>query len=338
MSEPLRIFLSYRREDASGHAGRLYDALSARFGADNVFMDIDTIDLGADFAEVITRAVASCDVLIALIGRHWLSERLENPDDFVRLEVEAGLERDVFVIPAYVQGAPQPTSEQLPDGLASLARRQGTELRDIGWRDDVARLIERLERLAREKAGAPTLQPRQRRRSWLVPVVLALILGAGAVAALLALRGSDDGERPSGNAESRLMAAIPAVTRPGCQIIDYGEPAARISLECAGAGLAATYHLFPDEDVMDGWYVRRRELAGIEPLSGSCTASPFRGEVRYADGTHFCHVANGEPVIVWTDVDESVGAVANFWQDKRRPVAIESLLRQWLCCLRPQHS
>jgi hypothetical protein len=66
----MRIFLSYRRDDASGHAGRLYDALSARFGAENVFMDIDTIDLGADFVQVITEAVASCDVLIALLGQH----------------------------------------------------------------------------------------------------------------------------------------------------------------------------------------------------------------------------------------------------------------------------
>jgi len=334
MSEPLRIFLSYRREDASGHAGRLYDALSARFGADNVFMDIDTIDLGADFAEVITRAVASCDVLIALIGRRWLTERLENPDDFVRLEVEAGLNRDVDVIPACVQGASQPTSEQLPDGLAPLARRQGTELRDIGWRDDVARLIERLERLEREKAGEAAPQPRERGRAWRVPAVLGLVLAAGAAAAFLTLRGPDgDGERSPGDVKSQLLAVIPAVTRPSCHNITYGEPSAQISLECAGAGLAVTYHLFLHNDVKDAWYVRRRELARIEPRSGSCTASQFRGEVRYEGGTYFCYHADGEPVLVWTDARESVGAEANFWQGKGTP-AVSSLLRQWQCCLR----
>jgi hypothetical protein len=161
----MRIFLSYRRDDASGHAGRLYDALSARFGAENVFMDIDTIDLGADFVEVITEAVASCDVLIALLGQQWLSatdaegrRQLDNPDDFVRIELEAALERDVFVIPACVQGAPQPSSEQLPEILAPLARRHGAEIRDVGWHDDVRRLIERLERLEGERSNGASSQ------------------------------------------------------------------------------------------------------------------------------------------------------------------------------------
>ena len=144
--------------DTGGHAGRLYDALAEHFGPENVFMDIDAIDLGADFAGVINRAVSSCDVVIALIGRQWLTvadaegrPRIEDPDDFVRLELESALARDVYVVPTCVQGVEVPTADKLPSRLAPLAGRQGTELRDVAWRDDLKRLIRRLELLARER-------------------------------------------------------------------------------------------------------------------------------------------------------------------------------------------
>src|SRR5262245_32220300 len=100
------IFLSYRRQESSHLAGRLYDRLADRFGEDQVFMDVDTLEPGADFAEAIFRAVASCQVLLAIIGPAWLSSadgqgrrRLDEPDDIVRLEIEAALERGVRVIP-----------------------------------------------------------------------------------------------------------------------------------------------------------------------------------------------------------------------------------------------
>ena len=169
---PLRIFVSYRRDETSGHAGRLYDSLAAHFGPDHVFIDVDAIDLGTNFAQVIHRAVTSCDVVIALIGRAWVTatdaegrRRLEDPDDFVRLELESALKRDVFVIPACVQGAGVPSPDVLPEALAPLAGRQGFELRDTAWHDDVKRLIRRLERLAAEKSqGAEAPAPRLRRR------------------------------------------------------------------------------------------------------------------------------------------------------------------------------
>jgi TIR domain len=101
-----RVFISYRREESSGLAGRLYDRLAARFGDDQVFMDVDTIDLGVDFADVITQAVSTCEVLLAIIGPRWLTatdddgqRRLDDPDDTVRLEIAAALERDIRVIP-----------------------------------------------------------------------------------------------------------------------------------------------------------------------------------------------------------------------------------------------
>jgi hypothetical protein len=94
---PGGIFISYRRQDASDVAGRLYDRLADRFGEDRVFMDVDTIELGVDFAEVITSAVGTCEVLLAVIGPGWATatdrdgrRRLDDPDDVVRLEVGAG--------------------------------------------------------------------------------------------------------------------------------------------------------------------------------------------------------------------------------------------------------
>ena len=150
----VRIFISYRREDAAGYASRLYDALAARFGDDQVFIDVDAIEPGVDFAEVLEQAVGSSDVFISLIGRDWLTvsdsrgrRRVDNPDDPVRLEIEAALDRDVRVIPVLVQEAEMPTGDELPAPLAPLARRNALQIRDTSWDRDVGRLIATLEKL-----------------------------------------------------------------------------------------------------------------------------------------------------------------------------------------------
>src|SRR5665811_1515157 len=111
-SARFRVFLNYRRADASGHAGRLFDALTARFPNWEIFMDIDTIEPGVDFVEVVDDAVGTCDVLLALIGQGWLhtstesgERRLLDNDDFVKLEIQAALNRKIRVIPVLVQGA-----------------------------------------------------------------------------------------------------------------------------------------------------------------------------------------------------------------------------------------
>ena len=150
---PGRIFMSYRREDTSFPAGWLYDRLVSRFGRDQVFKDIDSIELGDDFIEVITTAVGSCDVLLALIGDRWLTitgqdgrRRLDNPDDFVRLEIEAALSRNVRVIPILVDAAQMPSADELPPSLARLARRQALELSPNRFDTDTRRLLRVLDR------------------------------------------------------------------------------------------------------------------------------------------------------------------------------------------------
>src|SRR5829696_3478559 len=118
-----RIFINYRREETAPWAGWLFDRLDARY-AGQVFKDVDSIELGDDFVEVITEAVGSCDVLLALIGDQWVTiadkdgrRRLDNSEDFVRVEIEAALTRNVRVIPILVGGATMPGAEELPPSL-----------------------------------------------------------------------------------------------------------------------------------------------------------------------------------------------------------------------------
>lgn len=149
------IFISYRREDSAGHAGRLYDRLSEHFGEDQVFMDL-AIAPGAAFAQMIESAVASCGALIALIGDEWLDaqtasgeRRLDDPRDFVRLEISSALERGIPVIPVLVHGARMPRAEELPEPLAELSERNAIELSDARWNYDTGRLVKALGRVLR---------------------------------------------------------------------------------------------------------------------------------------------------------------------------------------------
>jgi hypothetical protein len=148
-----RIFISYRREETAYPAGWLFAQLAEHFGASQVFKDVDSIQLGDDFVEVITRAIGSCDVLLALIGDEWLTvadehgrRRLDDPDDFVRLEIEAALTRNVRVIPILVDGARMPRADELPDSLVKLVRRQALELSPARFDFDTGRLLKVLDR------------------------------------------------------------------------------------------------------------------------------------------------------------------------------------------------
>lgn len=146
------IFVSYRRDDSAGHAGRLFDRLSEHFGRERLFMDVDHIEPGEDFVQVIEAAVGSSAVLLVVIGRRWLTSgdmtarRLDNPNDFVRLEVAAALASNVRVIPVLVQDATMPGPQELPDDLVRLSRRNAIELSDLRWNRDVDQLISVLER------------------------------------------------------------------------------------------------------------------------------------------------------------------------------------------------
>jgi outer membrane protein assembly factor BamB len=154
------IFVSYRREEAGHVAGRLADRLAERFGLSSVFIDVDSIEPGVDFAEAIQAAIDRCDVLLALIGQQWATvvddsgrRRLDNPDDYIVLELEAALARNVRVIPVLVDGADMPSPRVLPPSLQPLARRNAVRLDHDTFRSDAAWLLQRLEQL-RPGAGS----------------------------------------------------------------------------------------------------------------------------------------------------------------------------------------
>jgi hypothetical protein len=132
------VFISYRREDSEDITGRIFDYLEAHFGRDKLFMDIDTIPFGVDFRKHIVNAVSRCNIILAVIGTKWLDvrykskedlRRLDDPADFVRIEVETGLRRDIPVIPVLVGGAPMPREKELPEPLKPLAFRNAAEVR-----------------------------------------------------------------------------------------------------------------------------------------------------------------------------------------------------------------
>jgi TonB family protein len=201
------IFISYRREDSAGHAGRLFDRLREHFGKESVFLDVVGIEAGVDFVDTLDRVLGSCDVLLAVIGRDWLSccdkqgrRRLDEPNDFIRAEISAALKRDVRVVPILVQGAEMPPTDDLPEELARLTRRQAVELRDSRWDDDVEALIAALETKAKtapaslpapappppvhtEFAGVEAAGPRPRRPAlfWGIGALVAVLLAVGAI-------------------------------------------------------------------------------------------------------------------------------------------------------------
>jgi glycerophosphoryl diester phosphodiesterase len=154
-----RVFISYRRQDTAWPARQLYDVLVSELGADRIFKDVDNIEPGDDFVERIQSAVGSCEVLLALIGPQWLTvtdanggRRIDDPQDFVRIEVETALNRDdVRVIPILVDNAKMPSPQELPSGLARLTRRQAVEINPVNF--DTRRLLRVLSDTLRDGRG-----------------------------------------------------------------------------------------------------------------------------------------------------------------------------------------
>ncbi|HKO85770.1 MAG TPA: toll/interleukin-1 receptor domain-containing protein, partial [Actinomycetota bacterium] len=175
----MRVFLSYRRGDVGGYAGRLTDALQQRLGAKNVFQDVTAIAPGQDYTAAIDRALDGSDAVLVMIGPGWLTaatpqgaRRLFEADDYVRLEVGGALRRNVRVVPVLVGGASLPAAAELPNELKGLDQRQAVVLHDETWHQDV-------EGLVRSLRGEPAVSASRTRR-WLV---------AGAVVVVLAVVG-----------------------------------------------------------------------------------------------------------------------------------------------------
>jgi hypothetical protein len=159
-----KIFISYRRGDDAGFAGRLFDSLSDAFGPDELFIDVDNIEPGEDFLKVLEDKVAQADILLAVIGSRWIDaldsqgkRRLESPTDFVRIEIEAALNQKKRVIPVLVGEVEMPAPEQLPESLRMLPRRHAYRLKHERFRSDAKGLIEALKKIMSNPASRPAL-------------------------------------------------------------------------------------------------------------------------------------------------------------------------------------
>jgi WD40 repeat protein len=153
-----RIVVSYRRVDTGGDARSLAETLADRFGEENVFFDIHGIAPGEPFDQVIAKAVAASDVFIACIGQHWLTvaaadgtRRIDDPEDYVRRELEGALAAEVRVIPITFEGAQMPGEDDLPDSLKTFSTRNAVDVRATRWHEDVGDFVDYLVELKRKK-------------------------------------------------------------------------------------------------------------------------------------------------------------------------------------------
>lgn len=186
----LSVFLSYRREDSAGYSGRLCEHLTSVFGPEQVFMDVQDIAPGQDFAEAIEKTISACQVVVVIIGPRWVEDLKERvgKDDFVRHEVSVALRRNITVIPVLVGGCAMPSAAELPESLAALSRRQAVEIRDARFEDDAKVLVDAL----RQGQGLSPVSARTRYLRWTWILLAAALLGAAAGVFLWKQRPSFD--------------------------------------------------------------------------------------------------------------------------------------------------
>jgi hypothetical protein len=230
------IFISYRRADSEGEAGRLYDDLIRVLGSGAVFMDVSDIRPGKDFRQAINDNVSKCTVLLAIIGPGWTTvkdasgaRRLDQADDFVRLEIAAALARGTDVIPVLAHGARMPTAADLPGDLQDLAYRNCVELTHARWNSDVELFTRTLrEYLHRrpprklsggagtaEKAGAA--RPFSRFAPLFAVIAAVIALSVGGVFAY----------RSTGHKKDAPQApVVPAPSSPATVTVSHSSPAA----------------------------------------------------------------------------------------------------------------
>src|SRR5687767_9963565 len=183
MSPVANVFISYRREDAAGHAGRLCDRLTARFGHARVFMDLQDIAPGQNFAQSIDDTIAACECVVVVIGPRWLEslQKRAHGEDFVQHEIAAALRRAVTIIPVLVGGARMPSADQLPPAVGALSYRNALEVRDDRFDEDASRLVDAVS--AHVPVGSTGGGLLQSSRARVAAAVLAVAVLVGAVAA-----------------------------------------------------------------------------------------------------------------------------------------------------------
>ncbi len=174
MKTTSKIFINYRREDTSGYAGRISDALSAEFGENNIFIDVTKINTGTDYTQVITQALDMCNYFLVLIGNTWLNckdssgnRRIDNPDDFVRKEISLAIKKKIKIIPVLLEETRMPLASELPADIQDMCKWQAIEITDSRWKYDIDKLIKSIN-LGKSFFAL--------KRKWLFPAAIIVIL------------------------------------------------------------------------------------------------------------------------------------------------------------------
>ncbi len=254
------IFISYRRDDAAGDAGRLADHLHRRFGAAQVFLDIEAIAPGTDFVQALSASLQRTAAMLVVIGPRWLTlrtadgrRRLDDPDDFVRREVETALGRGIPVVPVLVQGAALPRIDELPAALAPLATRQAVSVDHAEFHDDAERLCDRL---------APFIRAEPDRRGGLqrhwrpAAIAIAALVAALGVYALLGTADSpplaDAGEDDAAaRQQAQRIEALVAEAAAQRRRDQFSEALATLARARAAAPEAADVQRLQEDVAMD---------------------------------------------------------------------------------------
>ncbi len=220
------IFISYRRSDSAGHTGRLTDDLNEHLDGQSLFRDIEAIEAGVDFVQALERAVSACSVMLVIIGPNWASaaladgqKRLFQPGDFVRMEIEAALARDIRVIPVLVGDAQMPGPADIPDTMAALLRRNAYSISDRRWQYDVAQLVDILVKIpgvAGRKGAKATIRVEPGMSGWLKAAFAAIGVLVVAAAALFFV--------PLGKKEEATPPSTTRVASETAPVLDLAKP------------------------------------------------------------------------------------------------------------------
>jgi DNA-binding NarL/FixJ family response regulator len=256
-----KIFISYRRNDSGAYAGRVYDHLQAAFGKTQVFIDTTTLQPGEEFSKSLPVMAASCDTLIALIGKRWLSakdrggrRRLDDPSDLVRREISAALRRGALVVPVLVAGARMPIAGVLPHSLKALAGRHALRLSDEDFEVNMASLVQRIKQVIDSDAEVTSKMRTSNART------------------------EHDGEAQTQLSKGHLLRILLAddhtIVRQGLKLIFSSRPDLEVVGEAANGREAVELaeKLKPDVVVMD---VAMPELNGIEATRRMVQTNPL---------------------------------------------------------------
>lgn len=303
----MKVFISYRRDDTGGRAGRLFDVLAARYGSRDVFLDVTAVAPGTPFDERVDAAIRSSDVVLVVIGRHWMNgggqasdRRIDRADDYVRHEVRAALAGDVQVVPVLVEGAALPIAEDLPEDLRPLVRRQAVTVRDESWHRDVDDLVRWLE--GKPSTAGSSNGRRLHRTTVGAALVAGVVVAGAAIIAMTRFGGGDDG---SSDELAQCGAPVPEATdlqvdgdtvevvsegddirvspQGGRHRVVDGEYAVEIDVDVENAQTPRAGTQDDDTYVSDG-YVRGLVVDGVK--SDRITCASYIGVRELAPGQH----------------------------------------------------